>query len=115
MRNRDTEALIHGKNEQLHIRSHECLGGPESPDFGYPEEQIYMDYDEMYGADAYMGDRYPLTDTGHIKTELETLPVTTGDSEISEDVRQEKQRQAVPPLDVIDEEWEIVQSKKRLV
>ena len=106
MKNRESEAFIHGKNEQLHIKSHELMGAPEGRELGYPEEQIYQDYDDMYGADAFMGDQYPMTDTGRIQAELPDKPSRVKNAEIGEDLIQEAVQQATPSITSIEEEQE---------
>lgn len=115
MKNRESEARIHGKNEQLHIKPHELMGEPEGQVSGYPEEQIYLDYDEMYGPDAYMGDQYPMTDTGHIQSELPNKPFSRRDAELSDELIQEQFRQAAPPPAPVEEDQDIVHSKQRLI
>jgi hypothetical protein len=94
MPNQKPKSTLHSKDSELTIRSHEVWGEPATlPESGYPEEQgyeSYEDYDELYGPDAYLGDQFPLTPSGHMETAA-SLPILPAEpTELGEDIRQEK-------------------------
>jgi len=66
----DRQASIHGRREHLEIKRHDILCEPGQPEWGYPEEQRYESFEELYGPDAYMGDSFPFTLAGTMRTEI---------------------------------------------
>lgn len=62
-------------------------------DFGYSEEQLYetfLDYDELYGPDAYLGDQYASM-SGEVARTF--LPASPPELELSDELRQEKEQE----------------------
>ncbi|HEY9686262.1 MAG TPA: hypothetical protein V6C52_04730 [Coleofasciculaceae cyanobacterium] len=94
MPNQKPKSTLHSQQSELTIQNHEVWGEPATlQETDYPEEQgyeSYEDFDALYGPDAYLGDQFPLTPSGHIETAA-TLPILPAEPiELGVDIRQEK-------------------------
>ncbi len=86
----DRQASIHGRREHLEIKRHDILCEPGHPEWGYPEEQRYESFEDLYGPDAYMGDSFPFTLAGTMRTEVLPIPHTTVQAGLKSEIVQEK-------------------------
>lgn len=70
----DRKASINSSREHLEISGHAVVCQPGQTEWGYAEEQRYESFDELYGPDAYMGDPFPYTLAGSLRTEIIPAP-----------------------------------------
>lgn len=70
------------------------------------------DEETLYGPEAYMGDRYPMTDTGRLQTEPVPEPPPKLQPEVDEKVKEERRLEAETHEEALSTEAEEKEEKR---